>query len=161
MIIILFGLSGTGKNFIGNLFASHFDFHFWDADEALTDEMRKAIANKKLFTQTMRDKLTGIMITYIQQLTTRYPDIVIAQALYKEKNRLQLQQAFPDAQFYWVKTDNSIIIQRKTSPAAVVDIEYANRMASNFEEPKLPHRVLINNDDKVSIINQLKNFKIY
>ena len=38
-LIILFGLAGSGKNYVGEILQKHFNYYFWDGDTLLTKEM--------------------------------------------------------------------------------------------------------------------------
>src|ERR1700722_6120517 len=99
MLIILFGLSGSGKNFVADILANRFNFHFFDADSVLPQEMRDCIKQKNMFTQAMRDRFTETIKTNISHLERIHENknLVVAQALYKEKNRNEIQEAFPEA----------------------------------------------------------------
>lgn len=45
MLLILFGLPGCGKNYVGEILQSSFGFYFYDGDDALTDDMRDCLNN--------------------------------------------------------------------------------------------------------------------
>lgn len=155
MLIILFGLAGSGKNFVANILQHHFNYFFWDADDALTIDMTQSIINKKSFTQTMRDKLTQRIIHKITSLATQHPNLVITQALYKEKNRLTISQQFPQAIFILVKANQDVIGQRLQSRGDLISDSYAQHIAANFEEPSLPHQIIINDSDQAHVIEQI------
>ncbi len=55
MLLIVFGLPGAGKTYVGKLLKDEFGFYFYDGDRDLTDEMRQALKEKKLFNDSMRD----------------------------------------------------------------------------------------------------------
>ena len=63
MLIILFGLSGSGKNFVGNVLVKHFGFYFWDTDDALLDEMK--------YFADLEQKLNRLY-TFIKSSSVRY-----------------------------------------------------------------------------------------
>jgi shikimate kinase len=48
LLIILFGLSGSGKNYVGRILRDDFGFLFYDADTDLTPEMQDAIKRQML-----------------------------------------------------------------------------------------------------------------
>lgn len=157
LVIILFGLAGSGKNFVGQILAQQFNYHYWDADEQMTDEMQGCITHGQLFTQEIRDKFTQNIIAEISRLSLNHPNLVISWALYKEKNRLDIQIQFPDALFIQVKANAKIISQRLKSRRNGVSEEYAKKIAIHYELPNLPHMDLFNDSDKTNIVNQLKN----
>lgn len=156
MIIILFGLSGAGKNFVGELLQNEFGYYYWDADQALSEEMQQHITQKKAFTQSMRDELVHIVINKIAQLKPLYPNVVISQALYKEQNRAQLQKAYPDIKMFYVQANSDLITQRLMKRNGLVNVHYAKKIAVNFEIPQQPDAIIRNNGDAAAIIDQLK-----
>lgn len=160
MLLILFGPPGVGKSFIGRIFRDDLQFHFYDADSDLTDEMLSMIARKETFTQAMRDEYTQLVINKIQILSKQYKNLVIAQALAIEKNRLFLQQMFPHAQFVYVEASIEKANQRllKRRDGISVDIEYAEKIRNIFEKPALKHLLLDNNSGKEHVLEQLKTF---
>lgn len=156
MLIVLFGLAGSGKSFVGQVLANVFHYYFWDADEVLPVKMQECIRDKKPFTQDMRDELTQIIINKTNELRNNHQNIVISQALYKEKNRREIQTHFPDALFIQIKSNSKIITQRLKTRHNWVDEDYAKKLEVNFELPILAHHVIINNKDEAELINQLK-----
>jgi gluconate kinase len=158
MLIILFGPAGSGKNFIGDILAQDYGFYFWDADSALTPEMKQAIHHHQPFTDIMRDELTQSIIKEASQLKNHYPHLVISQALYKEKNRQQLLSAFNQAKFIYVTTDKKIMEQRIGARQNEVSQEYAKIISQYFEEPKTPAFIIYNNSDVSNIKKQLDAF---
>ncbi|EKD75376.1 MAG: hypothetical protein ACD_44C00148G0001 [uncultured bacterium] len=156
MLIILFGLSGSGKNFVGEILAKEFHFHYWDADAALPEKMREAIAHKQFFTQAMRDEMTELVIKKIDALQSQHEHLVISQALYKEKNRTTLSIAFPGAIFVHVKTTLENIRTRLNKRKNGISYDYAYQISQFFEEPLLAHKILINESDQNAIIGQIK-----
>ena len=156
MQIILFGLSGAGKNFVGEILAKYFPFYFWDADKDLPQNMQDCITQKKFFTQEMRDEFTQSIIKKMTNLTEQYDNLAVAQAFYKEKNRLQLQMSWPDAKWIYVKSHPKNILARLQTRGLGVSADYAEKISINFEEPQLPHLTLNNDSDESSIIQQLE-----
>jgi len=70
-LIILFGLPGTGKTYVGKIFEKYFDYHFYDGDNDLTEEMKEAIKVQRVFTDKMRDAYFKILISKIQDLNIK------------------------------------------------------------------------------------------
>jgi gluconokinase len=160
MLIILFGRAGTGKNFVGNILANHFGFYFWDADEALPKNMQQAIMQHRVFTEPMRAEFARIIIDNIEKLQLKYPKIVVAQALYKEKNRAVIKQKFPHAIFIKIEADDKYIEQRLTKRLGGIDMHYARLINDNFEQPHLPCLTLLNNRGSVEVISALRQYWI-
>jgi gluconokinase len=158
MLIILFGLSGSGKNFVAEILEQHFGFEFFDADRIMPIEMRDCVAQKKMFTQEMRDLFTNIIKDKITELENSgaAKKLVVTQALYKEKNRLELQKAFLYAQFIHVQADIEKIQARLQKSKSNVDPDYAMKISANFEFPQLAHIALINNTNKADVISEVE-----
>src|SRR3989338_52516 len=112
MLIILFGLSGSGKNFVGEILAIEFHFHYWDAHSALPVDMREAIVNRQFFTQAMRDRFTALVIQKIFALQSQHQHLVVSLALYKEQNRIQLCSLFKEAAFIRIQATELNIMTR-------------------------------------------------
>jgi gluconate kinase len=156
MLLILFGLSASGKNFVGEILAEQFNYHFWDADTILPPVMLDAIKQKATFTQQMRDDFTTNIIQHVTQIQKQHNNLVVTQAFYKESNRLQLLHAFPTAKLVQIKAEPSIIAARLEKNNKSIDIDYAEKIKVNFEDTKLPHTAIVNNTDKTAVISQIK-----
>lgn len=161
MLIILFGLSGSGKNFIAEILQETFDFDWLDGDDFLTAEMKEAIQHKKIFTQLMRDDFTQKLIQIISKEDFISKNLVITQALYKEKNRQQILAAFPEAKFIYVKADIHLIQQRFKQKINNISLSYAENIQTQFELPKHFFAELINNAGKDEIIKQIISLVIF
>lgn len=158
MLFFVFGPAGSGKNFVGETIAAHWGYYFWDADLVLSVDMQLAIKNKKAFTQKMRDQLTQRIIDHVTELKKKHHDIVIAQALYKERNRKQIMNALPDTKFFLIQASPNNITARLSKRNNNVDQEYAKKIQLEFEEPLLPHKIIINDSDQRDIIKQFQFF---
>lgn len=147
-LIILFGLPGTGKTYVGRVFEKYFNYHFYDGDNDLTPEMKEAIKTKTVFTDQMRDVFFKILIFKIQDLGSRIKNLVVAQTFIKERYRVNLLKEIPYAKFVLVGTDNLIREKRLNERVKYpLDLEYARKMELNFDEPTINHQKIINNDD--------------
>jgi len=156
MLIILFGLAGSGKNFVGEIFHQHpFSFEFMDGDHYLTQEMRDAIASKQSFTQDMRDQFTEELIDKISKSNAE--NLVVASAFYKEKNRQQLLAAFPDAKLILIEADLDHI-QNRLLERNDIGPDYAKKIKINFEQPIDFHGTILNNAGKEEVIEQIETF---
>jgi len=145
MIIILFGLSGSGKTYIGNILAKYFDFFHFDADQLLTDEMNKYIAENKIFNIDMLEILTQLIINKISHLKEIYPRLVISQGLYRNKNRQTIERYFVNNNiiFAQITATDEIISKRLRLRKNKVTCDYANNIKQNFEPMK--KSIIINN----------------
>ena len=149
MLVVLFGLAGSGKNFVGRILHEKFAFTFFDADEMLPDEMKACIREKKTFTQTMRNTFCAKIITKIADLqrANLAGKLVVTQGFYKEENREQIRAAYPEAVFIEIAALSEKITERLSTREDWVDEGYAKKIQLNYEKPKLKHSVLHNNTD--------------
>src|SRR3989339_836550 len=136
-LIVLFGLPGTGKSYVGKIFKKYFNYCFYDGDEDLTPEMKAAIKTKTVFTDQMRNIYFKILISKIQRLSKKHKKLVVAQTFIKEKYRINLLEKIPEAKFVLVETDKFIREKRLNERTDYpLNLEYARKMELNFEKPR-------------------------
>ena len=147
-LIILFGLPGTGKSYVGKIFEKYFDYYFYDGDDDLTPEMKAAIKTRTVFTDQMRDVFFEKSIKKVQNLTIQHKNLVVPQTFIKEKYRINLLKKIPDARFVLVETDKPVREKRLNERVDYpLDLEYARKMELNFDDPIIVHQKIINNDE--------------
>jgi gluconokinase len=162
MIIILFGLSGAGKSYIGEIVKENFSFYHLDADTLLTVPMQACIADKNPFSQEMRNEHCEIVLSHLKNIQKTYENIVVSIGLYKELNRKQIQKNLTHARFILVTTEVDIILERIKSRNNLIDGEYATQISQNFELPTIKHFILNNNNNENSLlIQELKSIILY
>jgi len=144
MLVVLFGLAGAGKSYVGNLLGERSNFYFWDADEALTDDINACIREKRSISQDMRDSYFNIVMNKIELLCLKHENVVIAQAFYKNKNREQVLLRFPGSLFLQVTSNFEILLNRLRKRNNDVDGDYALKISSGFENPTHKYYVLTN-----------------
>jgi len=165
-LIILFGLPGTGKTFVGKIFKKYFDYYFYEGDNDLTEEMKEAIKVQKVFTDKMRDIFFKRLINKIQKLLalsevegkSKYKKLVVAQTFIKEKYRLTLLNKIPKTKFILIETKKEIrekrLMGRTDYP---LDLEYARIMERNFDKAKVSHNIITNNIEGIKEIKKEVN----
>ena len=160
MFLILFGLPGTGKTYIGNICKEEFGFCFYDADEDLPRRMREKILNAETINDQLRDAFFNAILIKIKKLKKNHPKLVLAQTFIKEKYRKLVLQNFKDAKFVLVKTETILrekrLAQRLDFP---IDKEYAAAMCLLFDQPEIKYFVVTNNTKgKMGVVKQLRTF---
>ncbi len=139
MLIIFIWYAGVGKNYVGRILQDEFHYYFYDADDDLTDEMKTSIEKGELFTDDMRQHFFDIVAQKIIYLQRQYPNIVVAQALMKQRNREQLKKMHHDAQFILIEAEENIINERLLHRNDWVSLELAGKIRRAFEKPLLNH----------------------
>jgi gluconate kinase len=161
-IIVLFGLPGAGKSFVGKILQEYFGYHHYDGDISMSDEMLKAISTQDVITDLMRDSFFQKIIEDTKRLKTKRQKIVVSQTFIKEKYRNLFLKEFPEAKFMLVQTFPDIretrLLQRKNFP---LDLEYSRKMCLNFDTPNIAHSVVNNDSDgEESVKKQLQLLSI-
>lgn len=158
MIIVVFGLAASGKTYVGKVINKYFNFYHEDADQWLSGDMKQYVSEKKVFTLGMLEDLTSNIIANIERLSAKYDNIVISQALYRDKNRKTIQKHFASQglMFIHVEASDEVIYQRLVERGDWIMPEYASSMRKFFQP--MEDSVIINNDKfgEESIIKQLK-----
>lgn len=154
-IIVLFGLPGAGKTFVGKILEKDFGYYFYDGDQDMSNEYKDAIVNETV-TDDQRQNFFNRLIGSIKRL--QQPKIVLAQTFIKDKYRVQFLKAFPKARFVLLQALTKIREQRLLfRDKFELPLEKWRRMSSVFETPEISHVVIINNlDGEEEIKKQLQ-----
>jgi gluconokinase len=111
MVIILMGVTASGKTTVGRLLASALDYQFYDADDfhprANIDKMRRGIplddADRLPWLETLRD--------LVRRSVAEHTDAVLACSALKEVYRRYLLVG-PQVALVYLKADQDLIRQR-------------------------------------------------
>lgn len=142
-MVFLFGLAGAGKSYCGELLAARLGYECCNLDEHLTPAMQQAIAEKRSFTEEMRDEFFEVVRDVISQRVKAGKPTIFFQAAYKERHRQMLKAAHPTLEFVCVTAPDDVIEQRLNTRGDWVGPGYAATIARNFE-PSAAWRVLLN-----------------
>jgi gluconokinase len=112
MVIILMGVSGSGKTTIGRLLAQGLGWPFYDGDDfhppANVDKMRKGIP----LTDDDRDAWLVTLRHHIDTLVHDHRSAVLACSALKQAYRDRLSGGQPEVHFVYLKGDYELIRQR-------------------------------------------------
>ncbi|MEK7570778.1 MAG: AAA family ATPase [Patescibacteria group bacterium] len=147
-ILVLFGLPGAGKTFVGELLQKNFGYYLHDGDLDLPPNMLEAIQKRAIVTDSMRDVFFVKLIKSVQKLQKHTEKLVISQTFIKEKYREAFLAAFPESTFFLIETQELIreqrLQKRKKFP---LDLVYAKKMVRSFEPSTLSYIAITNNSD--------------
>ena len=147
-LIILFGPTGAGKTYIGQLGQKQFGYYFYDGDADLTAEMKLALNRMQPITDAMRDRFFARLLASVTRLVKTHPKLVVAQTFIKEGYRQQLLSRYPQAKFILIKTKPLIRYRRRQIRADYPwDETYVKKMDALFQAPQIPHQVLTNDSN--------------
>lgn len=153
MILVTFGLPGTGKTYVGKILSKKLGWFYYDGDLLLSEEITQAVRKKAVITDTMRDKFFTALIKHVQILQKKHTNIVVSQTFIKEKYRRQFLAQFPKTKFVLVQTQESIREARlKKRKRFKIDKNYARAMCKIFEAPLLTHEIINNDKDGAEAI---------
>ena len=147
-IVVLFGLPGAGKTFVGKILSKKFGYFLYDADADLPLEMEKVIREEGKVTEEMRDLFIKRVMARVRELKKKHSKIAVAQTFIKERHRQQFLDTFSDARFILITADVEIrearLLHRKKLP---ISAKYARVMLRNFDKPEIQFETLENNVD--------------
>lgn len=141
-LLFLFGLAGAGKTFCGNLLAERLGYYCYDLDVDCTPAMRQAIAERRPFTDGMRDEFFAIVCKRIEELREKHLRIIVMQAAYKKRHRDLVTRQFPGLEMVWIDAPDALICQRLQARGDAVNADYATTIRSNFEAPSAGRRLV-------------------
>ena len=150
MVIIVMGVSGSGKTHIGQLLAEELQWPFFDADNFHTqhsvDKMERGIP----LTDEDRQPWLAILSNQIQQWNQERNAVLACSAL-KESYRERLSQHYTaDVRFAYLKGSKELILSRMQDrehffPPHLLDSQFAD-----LEEPECA--IIVNIDQPPEVI---------
>lgn len=158
-VIFLFGLSGSGKSYIGDLIGNKLGWHVYHADQDITKEMKECLKECRPFTDDIRQRYVDIIIPKIKELKLKHNHIVVTQGLYKNKHREIIAEEIQNLEFVWVYSNQETLMSRLTRRHQGVSIKTSIVLQSDFEPPHEGAKVIYNftaGDEE--IIRQLNRY---
>ncbi len=156
-IVMLFGIPGSGKNFVGEIWERKLGFHMYDADVDYTPAMRETLREFAFgrrdvgLSDEQEDEYHTIMMDRMADLSSQHRRVLVVQWLHSEKHRQLIQERFPEAYFVQVETNTDIRLKRvrgrKEVPIEGTDPEFYVNEASRFEKIGVQHFTVTNNKD--------------
>jgi len=156
--LFLFGLSGAGKSYMGDLIGALSGWHVYHADDDITDEMKLALTEKRPFTEAMRDRYFPIIVEKIKARQKKHSHIVVTQGAYKRKHRSYLLENISEIELICVETSDQLISQRVMQRGVGIENDSAVALRNDFEQAVAGTKIIVNDGDDTNIITQLNNF---
>ncbi|ALO47280.1 gluconokinase [Pseudohongiella spirulinae] len=160
---LLFGLSGSGKNYVADVLASHYGWPVYHADDDITPAMRRALAEARPFTEQMRDEFFQLLADKInarlqaaQDGSTPTGPLLVTQGVYKNRHRHYLQSRIPGLRLLWIDALPQVIDRRLESRCEGISADSARALVKDFEAPAVACARLQNNSDAENIISQFR-----
>ncbi|MDO8907684.1 MAG: AAA family ATPase [Pseudohongiella sp.] len=155
-VLFLFGLSGAGKSYVGDLISVHTGWPVYHADIDITPQMRQALADARPFTDAMRDDYFARLPGYIQAHRQAGLPLIVTQGAYKRRHRNELKTRIPGLEPIWVDAPPELIIQRLEQRGQGIRAASAAALFSDFEAPADTHIRIVNDGDKNRVLQQCR-----
>lgn len=144
MFLYLFGLPGTGKNYIGRLLETHFGFRCYDADDAIPPEMKELLREGIFPSQEIENQFMEAMLREIEERRKNFHNLVVGQGLTYDRRRVILKKHFPDVVFVLIECVREVRIARLTSRTHFVNLDLCIHAENVFEPITVPYYTLDN-----------------
>jgi gluconokinase len=112
MIIIVMGVSGSGKTTIGNLLANHLEWQFYEGDDFHSQESIKKMASGVPLTDDDRAPWLERLRDVMGQCRNAGTDAVIACSALRQSYRTYLAEGASDVRIVYLKGDYEAIRER-------------------------------------------------
>jgi len=150
----LFGLSGAGKSYVGDVISQYTGWPVYHADIDLTAEMRLALTEARPFTDTMRDAYFSQVLEHIKNRQHADLPLIVTQGAYKRRHRDFLKVHLAGLSYIWVDAPLELIISRLEHRGQGIRVASAAALFKDFEPPLDGCFRLINDGDKSRILAQ-------
>jgi gluconokinase len=142
VLLILFGLPGAGKSYVGGLLRDEFGFHFHESDDDIPDDYRRLVAAGQVVSGQRRDDYHRHLLERLAGLSAEHPRLAVAVPLLRQKHRDWIRERFPGARFILVQCAPEQWAARLAGRQHTVGADYACKVLPLYEPPALPHTVL-------------------
>jgi len=111
-LIVLFGMSGSGKNYLGESLSDHINGMFVDGDDLFTDQDIEHL-KQVTFTDEMRDDYHKRLINYVDKLFIENTNIILATCLVKQRHRDLIYKHYKNSvMFVYLETKDTLSLHR-------------------------------------------------
>ncbi|ARU57803.1 hypothetical protein OLMES_3782 [Oleiphilus messinensis] len=156
-IIFFYGLSASGKSYIGDLLSRWKSWPVYHADEDITPAMALALQEHRPFTNAMRDEFVEILAGKLHAYQPDEAIVIVTQALYKQRHRRYLRERVSGLELIAVEAPDSLLAARLAARNDGISAESAAALRQDFEAPEPGDYVLQNDGDDQRIFEQLSS----
>lgn len=154
-VLFFYGLAGAGKTHVGKLASRLSGRFFYDADDDISAEMHLALTEQRPFTEVMRDEFFPRVAQKILSLQQRHAGLVVTQGVYKQRHRDYLRVEIPGMEMLCVSCSPAVLRQRLALREQGISSGSAAALLADFEAPAPGMRIIDNDADDASIVQQL------
>jgi gluconokinase len=146
MVIIVMGVSGSGKTTIGRLLAQRLGWSFIDGDEHHPAENTEKMSRGEPLTDADRQSWLASLRCLIDEHLQRGESAVLACSALKDAYRIELGQGDPSIAFVYLRGEYPAILERLVRRKR--HFMKANLLASQFRDLEEPSRAVVVDVDK-------------
>ncbi|GGA74994.1 gluconokinase [Neiella marina] len=130
-LIIVMGVSGSGKSTFASKLAPTLDYYFIEADDHHSAENKAHMAAGKPLTDAMREPWIDELISQVMRQHQQGQSVVLAYSGLRQSHRAKFRQAFPQCQCLFLEVARDELIKRMKQrkahfmPASLLDSQLA------------------------------------
>ncbi|GLS83515.1 gluconokinase [Paraferrimonas haliotis] len=113
-LVVIMGISGTGKSTLAKAFANSVGGVFVEADDFHSDQAKALMAKGQGIDEDMRNRWFKRLLTQVDSLLSNETPVVMAFSGLKQLHRNQLAQRADKVTGFFLNGDDSLIRQRLT-----------------------------------------------
>ncbi len=165
-VVVIFGLSGSGKSFLSSILAERFGYEWLRSDVIRKelaglppDRSAKAEFGRGIYTEEMTKKVYEEMVRRARKLLGEGKRVVLDATFLKRWQRELVRKEFPDALFLLAWAPEETIKERLERRKDVSDADFSVYLKQKevFEEPSEVKYLKINTDrPKEDLIKELE-----
>lgn len=149
MIVIVFGLPGSGKSYFASRFAK-----IIQADYVNSDKVRKEIFEKRIYSAQEKKAVYDEMLEQMKETARQKKDLVLDGTFHKKEIREMFVEAMKgkeEISFIEVQADENIIRERLKKPRlySEADFEIYKLISRQNESLNERHLILKSTDDNI------------
>jgi predicted kinase len=147
MIILVFGLPGSGKSFFAARLAKALL-----ADYVNSDRVRKKMFSERSYSKAEKAAVYDAMLVVMERAIKKNENLVLDATFYKNETRqLFIEKAKEDIFFIEVRADEALVKERlkKSRPYSEADIKVYQLIKQQWEPLRLPHLELESTNDNI------------
>lgn len=148
MIVVVYGLPGTGKTYLADKLAAKIG-----AGHINSDRVRKKMFAERTYSPEEKLSVYDELLTQMREALKQNRNLVIDATFYKDAIRKEfMKDAGNNIRFIEVKADEALVKERlkKTRTDSEADFEVYNEIQSQFEPMRESHLVLYSTDDNIT-----------
>ena len=149
MIVIVFGLPGSGKSFFASRLAKMIN-----ADYINSDRLRKEMFKDRTYSEQEKAAIYNAMLEKMKEAINQNRNLVLDATFHKNETRklfIQEGEGKDDIFFIEVGADENIIRERlkEERPYSEADFEVYNFIRKHYEPMNEHHLILVSTDENV------------